>query len=255
MPKQRWLLEKKKALITGGTKGIGYAIANQILERGGSIFVVARDAELLEKRLELWQEQGYEAFGQAGDVSNQADRGEIFAGVKELWGRLDILINNVGTNIRKKAVDYTTDEYDEILSTNLHSAFDLCQRAHPLLQLSDYSSVVNVLSVAGLTHLRTGAPYAMSKAALLQLTRNLAVEWAPRIRVNAVAPWYTKTPLAEQVLSDHDYLKDVLKRTPLGRIAEPEEIASVVAFLCMPAASYITGQCIAVDGGFTVYGF
>ena len=116
--------------------------------------------------------------------------------------------------------------------------------------------MVNNASVAGLTHLRTGAPYGMSKAAMIQLTRNLAVEWAAEgVRVNAVAPWYIRTPLAEQVLSDPAYRQDVLQRTPMGRVGEPEECARAIAFLCMPAAAYITGQCLAVDGGFSVYGF
>ena len=117
------------------------------------------------------------------------------------------------------------------------------------------ASVVNMASVAGLTHLCTGTPYAMSKAALIQMTRNLAVEWAGRgIRVNAVAPWYIDTPLARQVLDDPEYRRAVLDRTPMGRIGEPAEVAAAVAFLCMPAASYITGQCLNVDGGFSVNG-
>jgi Tropinone reductase 1 len=256
MKKNRWSLENTKALITGGTRGIGLAIAEEILGLGGSIFVVARDPQLLEKRLEAWQEKGLAAYGLAADITNRNDRQEIFDEIDELWGELDLLINNVGMNIRKKAIDYTREEYDEILSTNLHSAFDLCQRGHSMLKESHHAAVVNVLSVAGFTHLRTGAPYAMSKAALMQLTKNLAVEWAhDGIRVNAVAPWYTKTPMVEKLFQDRKYMKDILKRTPMGRVADPEEVSSVVAFLCMPAASYITGQCITVDGGFLVYGF
>ena len=256
MPKQKWSLAGKKAFITGGTKGIGYAIAEEMGELGASIFIVAREERLLSQRLQAWQAKGYDAHGQAGDIVNKTDRVEFFEEVEDLWGSLDILVNNVGTNIRKKTVDYTTDEYDEILTTNLHAAFDISRHAYPLLKKSKEAAVLNVLSVAGLAHLRTGSPYAMSKAALLQLTKNLAVEWAKdNIRVNAVAPWYTKTPLVEHLLKDRDYLRDIISRTPLGRVAEPEEVAAPAVFLCMPAASYITGQCLTVDGGFMVHGF
>ena len=110
--------------------------------------------------------------------------------------------------------------------------------------------------MAGITHVRTGPPYAMTKAAINQLTKNLAVEWGMEgIRVNAITPWYIRTPLAEQVLKDKKYLQEVLNHTPMGRIGETEEVANLAAFLAMPASSYITGQIISVDGGFSVLGF
>jgi Tropinone reductase 1 len=198
--------------------------------------------------------------GHAGDVSVEADRRELFARLEQKLGGLDLLVNNVGTNIRKRVDEYAPDEYRHVIETNMMSTFEICRLAYPLLaeakSQATSAAVVNVVSVAGLTHLRTGAPYGMTKAALIQLTRNLGVEWASsNIRVNAVAPWYIHTPLAKPVLDIAAYRAAVLERTPMGRIGEPEEVAGAVAFLCMPAASYITGQCIAVDGGFTINGF
>lgn len=124
------------------------------------------------------------------------------------------------------------------------------------MKKSDQGNVINISSVAGQKHLRTGSIYGMTKAAIIQLTKNLAAEWAEDgIRVNAVAPWYIKTPLAETVLMNKVYYNTVISRTPMKKIGKPEDVSAAVAFLCMPAADYITGQCISVDGGFTIYGF
>ena len=143
-----------------------------------------------------------------------------------------------------------------LVEINLLGAFEMCRLAHPHLAEHGGAAIVNVGSVSGLTAVRTGAPYGMTKAALHQLTRNLACEWAEDgIRVNAVAPWYIRTRRTEEPLADPDYLEEVLERTPMRRIGEVEEVAAAVAFLCLPAASYVTGECIAVDGGFLRYGF
>ncbi len=143
-----------------------------------------------------------------------------------------------------------------MFETNLTSAWELTRLLHPRLSAAGGASVVNIGSVAGARSVGSGAVYAMTKAALAHLTRYLACEWATdRIRVNMVAPWYTRTPLAAPVLDQPDVLAGIEQRTPLGRVAEPEEIAAVVAFLCLPAASYVTGQEIAVDGGFSAFGF
>ena len=256
MTNPRWSLAGKRALITGGTKGIGRAVAEEMLSLGASVFITARNSAEVEAAVAQWRERSFDASGAASDASDPAGRERLLAQVNSKWNALNVLVNNAGRNIRKRAIDYAPEEYRAILETNLISAFEICRLFHPLLRQSGDASVVNIGSVAGLTHVLSGAPYAMTKAAMTQMTRNLAVEWAAEgIRVNTVAPWYIRTPLAEPVLNDPERLAAVLARTPMRRVGEPEEVAAAVCFLCMPAASYITGQWLAVDGGFLINGY
>ena len=152
-------------------------------------------------------------------------------------------------------MEYAPEEFDTVFQTNFASTFALCQALHPLLKAAGRSSIVFNTSVAGVVAIWSGTPYAATKAALNQIAKNLACEWAADgIRVNAVAPWYIDTPLAAPVIKDPVRLGQILTRTPMGRVGQPEEVAGVVAFLCMAPSSYTTGQVISVDGGFSVNG-
>lgn len=258
MRSTRWRLDGQTALVTGASAGIGLAITRELLGLGADVLMVARDADALEAvRDELGEQYPQQALhALAADVSIDAERQEIMDWVEDTADGLHMLVNNAGGNISLPATEYSEAQWRQIFEGNLFSAFELCRYAHPLLARHGAASIVNVGSVSGLTHVRSGVVYGMTKAAMHQMTRNLACEWAEDgIRVNAVAPWYIRTRRTSAPLSDADYYDEVIARTPMRRIGEPEEVASAVAFLCMPAASYVTGECIAVDGGFLRYGF
>ena len=258
MNPSRWRLDGQVALVSGASKGIGFACARELAALGADVLLVARDETALEHaQSELAEEFGErEFFIFAADVVEAEQRLEVFDWIADLEVELSLLINNVGGNLTKPTLDYTADEVRDLMDTNVLSAFEMCRLAHPHLAEHGNAAIVNIASVSGLVHVRSGSPYGMSKAAIVQLTRNLACEWAEDgIRVNAVAPWYIRTQRTAGPLADPDYLDEVLQRTPMGRIGEPEEVATAVAFLCMPASGYITGECVAVDGGFLHYGF
>jgi tropinone reductase I len=245
-------LKNQKVLITGGTKGIGKATVALFLELGAEVVFTARDKNTV-LALESELKQKYlTVTGIVADVTNIDDTAEVINYIKNKWGKLDVLVNNAGTNIRKPTVDYTAEEFQAVINTNIIAPFNLSVKAYPLLLNSDYPSIINVASIAGNLDVRTGSPYGISKAGIIQLTRNLAVEWAENnIRVNSVSPWFTETPLTEGLLKEEAKLSKVIERTPLKRVAKPIEMAATIAFLAMKASSYITAQNIIVDGGMT----
>ncbi|CAE8584702.1 unnamed protein product [Polarella glacialis] len=254
--KDPWSLRGSVALVTGGSKGIGRAIVEEFLSQGAKVVTCARDVSEL---------QGHPALGQldgtapklvivAADVSTSEGRGKALGATLDAHGRLDILVNNVGTNLRKASTEFTEEEYDALCATNQGSAFHLCRLSFQHLARSK-GCVVNISSICGQTSDNTGVVYHMNKAAMDHMTRYLAVEWAEaNVRVNAVAPWFIRTPLTEPILKG-ELLEDVKRQTPMGRVGEVEEVSRVVAFLCMPCASYMTGQILQVDGGLTCNGF
>ncbi|KAK7257832.1 hypothetical protein RIF29_32090 [Crotalaria pallida] len=252
----RWSLQGMTALVTGGSKGIGYAIVEELAQLGATVHTCSRNEAQLNEALNQWSTKGYRVTGSICDMSSRAQREELITRVSsEFDGKLNILVNNVGTNILKQTLEYTKEDFSFILSTNLESAFHLSQLAHPLLKASGAASIVFISSIAGQVSINIGSIYGATKGAMNQLTKNLACEWAEdNIRTNCVAPGPIRTPLAEAILKDDKYLDGFISKTPLKRIGEAEEVSSLVAFLCLPAASYITGQTISADGGLTING-
>jgi Tropinone reductase 1 len=251
MTQSAWQLRGRNALVTGGTRGIGRAIVAELLELGAAVLLVARSQADVDAAV---RELGGSVTGLAADVTSAADRARIVACVAER-GPLHVLVHNAGSNVRNKLVDYDDPTIERLIALNLTAPVLLSRDLHPQLRAAAGASVIHVGSVAGAIALPTGVAYAAAKAGLTQAARTLALEWArDGIRVNTVAPWYTRTPLVEPVLARPEALAAIVARTPLGRIAEPHEVATAIAFLAMPAASYITGQCLTVDGGMSIQG-
>ncbi|OWM67188.1 hypothetical protein CDL15_Pgr000640 [Punica granatum] len=244
---QRWSLKGKTALVTGGTRGIGFAIVEELAALGAAVHTCSRNQVELDERVREWRDKGFRVSGSVCDLSSRPQREELMKTVSSVFdGKLNILVNNAATVVLKDALSHTVEDYTRMLGTNLESPYHLCQLAHPLLKSAGDGNIVFVSSIAGVMALPSISIYAATKGAINQVTKNLACEWGrDNIRVNT-----KDVPEADTA----KYL-ELLSRTPLSRIGEPNEISSVVAFLCLQAASYVTGQVICVDGGYTVCGF
>ena len=247
------------AVVTGGNSGIGYAIAHELTTLGAKVMILGRDEV---KTREASEALGCYAYW-VGDLTT--DDGDLANAVRALLENsadglhLGILVNCAGVNVRAPFDQAVQDDYRRIMDVNVEAAYKMCALFSRLTS-GENKCVINVSSLAGVLSTGSGAAYGMSKAALVSMTKTLACEWATRgIRVNAVAPWVTKTPMLANAIAGDEEQQRALERaeraTPLGRAAEPHEIAAVVAFLALPASSYVTGQTINVDGGISIEGF
>jgi len=249
-------LPRRVAVVSGSSSGIGRATAVRLAALGYNLVLhgVTEDEELGES-VRMCREQGADVAALAGDVRDVAVPRRLVELAANSFGRLDALVSNAGAGLTKRFVDITPEDWSSLLRVHLDAATVSCRAAYELLRESR-GSIVMLSSVAATRALPGRVGYGVAKAAIEGFTRNLACEWAPEgIRVNAVAPGTVLTPLVESNLERGLLDADgVLERTPMGRFGAPSEIASVISFLLSVEASYVTGQTLYVDGGWSCWG-
>ncbi|KPL59892.1 SDR family NAD(P)-dependent oxidoreductase [Rossellomorea vietnamensis] len=249
-------LKGKLAVVTGAGRGIGRAISIGLAESGSDVVLLSRTKDDLEETAGVIEKLGRKAHIIPTDVTSREEINKVITYIENHGLSIDILINNAGMNIRSEALSVTDDEWQKIMDTNLKSAFMMSQEVGRHMKERRRGKIINIASVAGHVALRTGVVYASTKAAMIQMTKVLAMEWGKyNINVNSIGPWYFKTPLTKELLQDEEYVNDILAVTPLKRIGELEELVGPAVFLSSDASNYITGQTLYVDGGMTINGF
>jgi len=243
-------LSGKIAIVTGASRGIGEGIAFGFAESGATVVLASRNLERLENVAHKIVQMGGEARAYKVDVTREEDVKSLVEAVSGEFGRIDILVNNAGVIVRKRAEEHTTQDWDLVLHTNLRGAFWCGREVAKVMIAQRKGKIINIASVMGVVARPTISAYAASKAALIQLTKAWAVEWAPyNINVNAIAPGFIETEMTEPLRQNREVMKYVLDRTPLRRLGQVDDIVGAALFLASEAASYITGHCLAVDGG------
>ena len=242
------------AAVTGSSRGIGHAIATAYLAEGARVLVNSRDAATAEATA---RDLGEGAAGVGADVSTPEGALAVVEAARERFGRLDILVANAGINIVKNAVDYKPEEWRQVLATNLDGVFYCAQAAGRVLLEQGSGSVIAIASVTSFNAFPQRVAYATAKAGLVMMTKVLAAEWASGgVRVNAIAPGYVGTEMVRELVNKGRVDEAaVRRRTPMGRLADPAEIAKAAVFLASDEASFITGETLVVDGGWLAYGW
>jgi 2-dehydro-3-deoxy-D-gluconate 5-dehydrogenase len=249
-------LKGRVAIVTGGNGGIGLGMARGLAGAGARVVVAGRDSAKSRSAVADIEGRGGQALAHDVDVTDEHAVGRLFSTTVERCGRVDILVNNAGTNIRKPPQNYTTEEWRQVLDTNLTSAFFCARAAYPLMTAVGGGKIINIGSMMSIFGGWFAAPYGASKGGIVQLTRSLAAAWArDNIQVNAVLPGWIDTALTKDARAQVPKLHDsVLNRTPAGRWGEIDDMAGVAVFLASRASDFVTGTAIPVDGGYSIQG-
>lgn len=249
-------LSGRVAVVTGGNGGIGLGMARGLAAAGAAVVVAARNAEKGAAAVAELAHRGANAAFLAVDVADQKSARAMVAQTAERFGRLDILINNAGINVRKPPEDYAAEEWRDIIDINLKGAFFCAQAAYPEMRRAGGGKIINIGSMTSIFGVPFAAPYAASKGGIVQLTRALATAWAKdNIQVNAVLPGWIDTDLTKKARQQVDGLQErVVARTPAGRWGAPDDFAGIAVFLAASASDFITGVAIPVDGGYLIQG-
>lgn len=255
MPYSKLNLEGKRALVFGGTSGIGRSIAHGLAEAGADVVPVSRRREEVAKTAAEIRSMGRDALESAADVTQRADIQRVIDAILKTWGRIDILVNSAGTTKRNPSIEYDDETFDRILNINLKGTWYACQMVGRVMREQQYGRVINIASVGSFLSLNESAPYCASKGAIVAMTRALAAEWTPyHIAVNAIAPGFFETPLNRHIINEPGRKASILSHTPMGRFGDLEEIKGAAIYLASDAASFVTGETLAVDGGFMAQG-
>jgi gluconate 5-dehydrogenase len=247
----KFRLDNKIALVSGGSKGVGFGIATALAEAGSDLVLVARDKKTLEAARDKLSDTGRQVRTYSFDMSNTDKIRELFAEITKDTGGVDILVNNAGGTRRGPADTLTAEDWNFVINLNMTATFTLCQAfARERIKSGESGKIINIASLMSETVREDNAPYAASKGGIRQLTKALAVDWAKHaINVNAIGPGFIQTDLTKPLWEDESFNKWIKWKTPWARWGKPEDIGDAAVYLAAPASDFVTGHILYVDGG------